>query len=122
MLRRAAVLLSGNGVYDGTECMEACALFFSLHEAGFKFQCYAPDMDQFHVLNHTNGEVQNETRNVLVESARLCRGNIKPLTDLTHSNYDALFMPGGFGAAKNLSSFGYESEKMTVHPEATFSF
>ena len=117
MLKKSvAVILSGCGVYDGTECMEASAQFFALHEHKFSFQCYAPNQDHFHILNHTNGEEMDQKRNVMIESARLCRGNIKPLEELKSGNYDALFMPGGFGAAKNLSSFGYKGMDMTVDP------
>ena len=41
-------------------------------------------------------------RNVLVESARIARGNISPLSTLSATSYDAVVFPGGFGAAKNL--------------------
>ena len=69
------------------------------------------------MVNHTNGEEQEHTRNVLVESARIARGDVKPLSELSEKKYDMVIFPGGFGAAKNLCSFGTEGTAMTVHPE-----
>lgn len=78
---------------------------------------FAPNCDQAHVVNHTNGEEMKEKRNVLVESARIARGQISPLTSLNPSSFDAVLLPGGFGAAKNLSSFGFKGADMTVIPD-----
>lgn len=69
------------------------------------------------MVNHTSGEVQKETRNILLESARIARGNVKPLTELNAADFDALFLPGGFGAAKNLSDFGVKGAEMTVQDD-----
>lgn len=118
-MKRAAVLLSGCGVYDGTECMEACAMFFSLHEKNFDFQCYAPNKDMAHVIDHTKGETIDQKRNVLIESARLSRGNVKDILELKSADFDVLFMPGGFGAAKNLSTFGFDGDKMIVDEQVS---
>ena len=80
-------------------------------------QCYAPDKMQMHAINHTNGEEHDTNRNVLVESARIARGAVSPLAALDSSNYSALVIPGGFGAAKNLSSFAVDGADMTVDPD-----
>ena len=103
-------------MYDGTETTEAASLLIALAKHKAQIQCYAPNDDQFHVINHTTGEEMDEKRNVLVESARIARGNVKDLTELKASNYDALFIPGGFGAAKNLSDFAVKGADMSVHP------
>ena len=81
------------------------------------FQCFAPNKEQTEVINHLKGEPQNEKRNVLVEAARIARGNIKDLKELNHSEFDAVFFPGGFGAAKNLSDFASKGAELTVDPE-----
>merc|ERR1712046_29018 len=108
-----AVILSGCGVYDGTEIQEATAVLFILsHRANV--QCYAPNIDQMHVVNHTDGSEMEQPRNVLVESARICRGNIKDLAELKVSYYQCLIVPGGFGAAKNLCSFAVDGTSMKV--------
>jgi enhancing lycopene biosynthesis protein 2 len=84
---------------------------------GILYQLYAPDMEQMHVINHLTGEVADEKRNVLVESARIARGNIKQLKDYSAAKYDALVFPGGFGVAKNLCSFAVDGVQLTVLPE-----
>lgn len=113
-----AVVLSGSGVYDGSEVHEASAALVSLTRAGADVVCYAPDASQMHVIDHSKGApAENETRNVLAESARISRGNMKPITELTSSAADAVIFPGGFGAAKNLSDFAVKGGDMTVIPE-----
>lgn len=104
-MKQVAVLLAGSGVFDGSEIHEAVFSLLALEEAGAGYRCFAPDKDQLHVINHVNGKEQAETRNVLVESARIARGAIQPLTELTAADYDALLIPGGFGAAKNLNQW-----------------
>ena len=106
MSKRVAVVLSGCGFYDGAEIYEATLTLLHLSQAGAQVQCFAPDIPQMHVVNHLTGEVvANETRNVLVEAARLTRGNIKAVTAAHEKDFDALIVPGGFGAAKNLCDF-----------------
>lgn len=100
--RKVAVVLAGCGVYDGAEVTEAVAALVHLSAAGYTPSCYAPDKPQHHAVNHTTGEEETTPRNVLVESARIARGAIAPLSSLDAGNYDALIVPGGFGAAKNL--------------------
>ncbi|XP_042237367.1 ES1 protein homolog, mitochondrial-like [Homarus americanus] len=113
-----AVVLSGSGVYDGSEIHEASAALVSLTRSGADVICYAPDAPQMHVIDHTKGSpAEAETRNVLTESARIARGNVKPITELTSGTADAVFFPGGFGAAKNLSDFAVKGADMTVISE-----
>ena len=112
--RRVAVVLSGCGVFDGSEITEAVATLVHLSRAGAVYQCFAPDKMQMHAVDHTSGAEHDASRNVLAESARIARGNIKPLSELSHADYDACILPGGFGAAKNLSSWALEGEACTV--------
>ena len=111
---RAAVILAGCGVYDGSEITESVSLLLSLSKHGAKYTCFAPNIDQAHVVNHTNGTEMKETRNVMVESARIARGEIKDMASIEASQFDCILIPGGFGAAKNLSSFGFKGSEMTV--------
>ena len=115
-LRNVAVVLSGCGVYDGSEIHEASACLVHLSRHSASVHVFAPDTAQKHVINHLNGETMPETRNVLVESARIARGgqNISSLDKLQVNQFQAIILPGGFGAAKNLSTFAFDAEKMTV--------
>ncbi|XP_004410716.1 PREDICTED: ES1 protein homolog, mitochondrial isoform X2 [Odobenus rosmarus divergens] len=100
---RVALVLSGCGVYDGTELHEASAVLVHLSRGGAEVQIFAPDIPQMHVVDHTKGQPsESETRNVLTESARIARGKITNLARLSAANHDAAIFPGGFGAAKNL--------------------
>lgn len=105
---KIGVLLHGNGVYDGTEIHEAVLTLLALEEVGAETICFAPNVEQHHVVNHLTGEEMPETRNVLVESARIARGNIRSLATLTADELDALVMPGGFGTAKNITKWAFE--------------
>lgn len=115
--KRAAVLLSGSGLYDGSEIMETTSIFFALHEHQFDFECFAPNWNQHHVINHLNGSEVPHPRNVLEESARIARGQVKDITELKSQNFDALLIPGGFGVAKNLCDYAFKGAEMTVRPE-----
>lgn len=113
-----AVVLSGSGVYDGAEIHEASAALVALTRAGATVECYAPNIQQMHVIDHTKGAPDEaQSRNAMVESARISRGNIKPLDQLSSGVADAVFFPGGFGAAKNLSDFAVNGADMKVTPE-----
>jgi enhancing lycopene biosynthesis protein 2 len=117
-MANVAVVLAGCGVYDGAEINEAVLTLLCLEQQGATYQCFAPDRDQMHVINHLTGEpAEGETRNVLVEAARIARGNIKPLEAASPEEFDALIVPGGFGAAKNLSDFAVAGDAMTVQPD-----
>jgi enhancing lycopene biosynthesis protein 2 len=115
--KKIAVILSGCGVYDGAEIQESVFTLWAIEKAGAKYEIFAPDMDQHHVVNHLNGDEMDETRNVLVEAARIARGTIRPLNSFKASGFDALILPGGFGAAKNLSTFALEGTDCSVYPE-----
>jgi enhancing lycopene biosynthesis protein 2 len=117
-MTKVAVVLAGCGVYDGAEINEAVLTLLCLEQQGASYQCFAPDMEQMHVINHLTGEpAEGESRNVLVEAARIARGNIKPLTEADVADFDALLVPGGFGAAKNLSNFAEAGAEMTIQPD-----
>lgn len=118
MAKRIGVILSGCGVYDGSEIHEAVITLLAIDRAGAEAICMAPNIPQMHVINHLSGEpAEGETRNVLVESARIARGNIKDLATVKTSDIDALILPGGFGAAKNLSDFAVKGADCSVNPE-----
>jgi enhancing lycopene biosynthesis protein 2 len=104
---KIGVILSGNGVYDGSEIHEAVFTLLAIEENGAEALCYAPDIQQHHVVNHITGEEMEEKRNVLIESARIARGNIKSLAEFNVDDVDALVIPGGFGAAKNLTKWAF---------------
>jgi len=115
---KVGVVLSGCGVYDGSEIHEAVSVLLALDQLGAEYQCMAPDMDQLHVINHVTGQpLEGERRNALVEAARIARGKIVALKTVRVSDYDAFVFPGGFGAAKNLCSFAVDGAECTVHAE-----
>jgi len=117
-MAKIGVILCGCGVYDGSEIYETTITLLAIDRAGAEAVCMAPDVDQLHVINHLNGEiVEGETRNVLVESARLARGNISNIKDISVNDFDALIIPGGFGAAKNLCNFAVKGPDCDVNPE-----
>uniref|UniRef100_A0A671NF22 ES1 protein homolog, mitochondrial-like n=1 Tax=Sinocyclocheilus anshuiensis TaxID=1608454 RepID=A0A671NF22_9TELE len=114
---KVAVVLSGCGVCDGTEIHEASARV-PYYRGGAEVQMFAPDVSQMHVIDHGKGQpVEKESRNVLSESARIARGNITNLAKLNVSNHDAVIFPGGFGAAKNLSTFAIDGKDCKVNKE-----
>ncbi|KJH76659.1 MULTISPECIES: isoprenoid biosynthesis glyoxalase ElbB [Pseudomonas] len=117
MSKKIAVILSGCGVYDGAEVHESVITLLRLDQRGAQVQCFAPNISQLHVINHLTGEEMPESRNVLVESARIARGNIKDIREASVEDFDALIVPGGFGAAKNLSNFAIEGAGCTVQPD-----
>jgi enhancing lycopene biosynthesis protein 2 len=114
---KAAVFLSGCGVYDGAEIQESVLTLLSLKQNGFDYQCFAPDVAQHHVINHRTGEEMAESRNVLTEAARIARGEIKPLAEFSAANFDAVVMPGGFGVAKNFSKWAFDGPQGEILPE-----
>jgi enhancing lycopene biosynthesis protein 2 len=116
-MKKIAVILAGCGVYDGAEINEAVLTLLHIAKAGATYQCFAPDIEQMHTINHLSGEPMSQNRNVLVEAARIARGDIKPLTDLDATHFDALILPGGFGAAKNLSDFAVKGTLAQLQPD-----
>ncbi len=118
MAKRVGVILSGCGVYDGSEIHEAVITLLAIDRAGAEAVCMAPDIQQMHVINHLAGEpTAGETRNVLIESARIARGNIKNLATVKAGDIDALILPGGFGAAKNLCDFAVKGPDCSVNAD-----
>jgi enhancing lycopene biosynthesis protein 2 len=112
-----AVVLAGCGVYDGTEIHEAVLTLLAIDRAGGHARCFAPDIDQAHVIDHLTGAETGETRSVLAEAARIARGDIHPLSAFEAADFDALVFPGGFGAAKNLCSFAFHGADATIDPD-----
>jgi enhancing lycopene biosynthesis protein 2 len=116
-MKKVAVILSGCGVFDGAEIHESVITLLALDRAGAEARCFAPDVAQMHVVNHADGKVAGGARrNVLEESARIARGDIAELAALRVDGVDAIILPGGFGAAKNLCDFATAGAAMTVHP------
>lgn len=114
---RVGVVLAGCGVYDGAEIHESVVTLLALDRAGAEAVCMAPNVDQLHVVNHLTGEVAvDERRNVLVEAARIARGAIKDVAAVEPSDLDAVIIPGGFGAAKNLCNFALKGAECEVEP------
>ena len=115
--KRVMVVLSGCGVFDGTEIHEAVITLVALSKAGATWDFTAPNRPLWHVINHQAGNESAESRNVLVESARIARGPVIDAKNIDHANYDALFFPGGFGAAKNLSTVALDGPDCTIDPD-----
>lgn len=113
---KSALILSGCGVFDGTEIHEAVITLLNLQKLNVEVSFFAPNVEQMHCVDHSNGQVQ-ANRNVLVESARIARGEIADLANFDANNFDMLVFPGGFGAAKNLSDFAVNGDKMTVNKD-----
>lgn len=115
--KKFAIVLSGCGVFDGAEIHEAVMTMYAISLQGASYEIFAPDVEQHHVVNHATGKEMNEKRNVMVEAARIARGKIRPLSAFDAGRFDALIFPGGFGAAKNLSSWAFEGAKATLNPD-----
>jgi len=117
-MKNIGVVLSGCGVQDGSEIHEATLTLFFLDQAGVNVSCFAPNIQQYHTINHYTDKVQEkEDRDVLVESARISRGTINDLGDAKAKELDALIFPGGFGAAKNLCDFAFNQENFQVNKD-----
>lgn len=116
-MKKFAVVLAGSGVYDGAEIHEATLSLYAISKNGGEYEIFAPNINQHHVINHITGEEMPETRNVLIESARIARGNIKDLKEFKAEDFDALLFPGGFGVAKNLCSFAFDGPDCKVNEE-----
>lgn len=116
-MKKFAVVLSGNGVFDGAEIHEATLILYVIMKHGASYDIFAPDISQHHVINHITGEEMQEARNVLIESARIARGAIKDLKYYKAEDYDALIFPGGFGVAKNLSTVAFDGPDAKVNTE-----
>ncbi|MGQ8366859.1 isoprenoid biosynthesis glyoxalase ElbB [Glaciecola sp. 1036] len=116
-MKNVAVILAGCGVFDGAEINEAVLTLLHIEKNNAKYFCFAPNREQLHVIDHLKGEAVEESRNILTEAARIARGNIKALDELDASEFDALIIPGGFGAAKNLCNFAVEGTNASIQSD-----
>lgn len=114
---KVGVLLSGCGVYDGAEIHEAVLTLLAIEEAGSEAVCIGIDRDQHHVVNHMTGEEQSEKRNMMVEASRIARGDIKEISDVEPADIDMLVIPGGFGSAKNFTTWAFDGPEGEVLPQ-----
>ena len=114
---KIGVILSGCGVNDGAEIHESVITLLALDRSGAEVVCMAPDGDQMDVVDHVAGRPVNETRNILKESARIARGDIRNIADVKSTELDGVIVPGGFGAAKNLCNFATQGDGCEAHPE-----
>ena len=114
---RIGVVLSGCGVNDGSEIHETVITMLELDKAGADMVLMAPNIDQLHVINHYTDQEMNEYRNVLIESARIARGDIRDMAEVSSSDVDALIFPGGFGVAKNLCDYAMAGTDCSVNPD-----
>ncbi len=119
MKKAILVILAGCGAKDGAEIHESVLTLLAIDKAGAQYQCAAPNKNQHHVLNFINNSELPETRNVLIESARIARGNILDLSQVSMNDYAAVILPGGFGVAKNLCSFAFDGAKASIDPEVS---
>jgi enhancing lycopene biosynthesis protein 2 len=115
--KQIAVILAGCGVYDGSEIHEAVFTLWAIEKADAAYKVFAPDMDQTQIINHLSGDKTPGKRNVLTEAARISRGKIAPLSTLDPTHFNALIIPGGYGVAKNLSTFNSDGAQCQVNPD-----
>ena len=113
--KQIAVILSGCGHQDGAEIHEATLTLWAIHKNGAEYRCFAPNIMQHHVLNHITGKEMDEQRNVLIEAARIARGKVEDLALFDAATVDALVIPGGVGAAKNLCTYAFDGPQCTVN-------
>lgn len=114
-MSKAAVILSGCGYLDGAEIRESVLSLLSLDMENVSYDMFSLDKEQHHVVDHTSGDASDKNkRNLLQESARIARGKVSPIGDLSIEKYDFLVIPGGFGVAKNLSNFAFAGEKFEI--------
>ena len=115
-MKHIAIILSGCGNRDGSELQETLSLLLAIDRRGWRYQCFAPQ-GRYNVVSHVDGNESGEQRDIFVESARIARGNILPLGDYRPADFDALALPGGMGAARNLSTYAFDGTGMTVREE-----
>lgn len=114
---KIGILLSGCGVFDGAEIQESVLTMLAIQEQGAEYFCISINRNQHHVIDHVTGKEMPESRNIMVESARIARGAIVDIATVSLSDFDALVIPGGFGSAKNLTSWAFDSSTGTILPE-----
>lgn len=113
---KIAIILSGCGNRDGSELQESLSLLLAIDRRGWTYQCFAPCGD-YAVVSHVDGRESGERRDIFVEAARIARGDIQPIERYSAADYDALALPGGMGAARNLSTYAFDAAAMTVRPD-----
>jgi enhancing lycopene biosynthesis protein 2 len=116
-MKKIAILLSGCGVYDGSEIQETVLAMLAIQEVGAEYFCISINREQYHIINHLDGSVQAGNRNMLEESARIARGNVQEIKNVEMRDFDALLIPGGFGNAKNLSNWAFQGPDGEILPE-----
>ena len=114
---KIGVLLSGCGVYDGAEIQEAVLTLLAIEEIDAEAICISIDKEQYHVVNHLNGQEMDESRNMLIESARIARGNIQDINNIDPADIDALVIPGGFGSANNFTKWAFSGPEGDILPD-----
>ncbi|MEQ8318234.1 MAG: isoprenoid biosynthesis glyoxalase ElbB [Phycisphaerales bacterium] len=117
-MAKIGVILSGCGVFDGSEIHEAVAVLHAIDRHGSQAVCLAPEME-LDEINHLNQQPTGKKRSVLMEAARIARGDVTPLAKVKGGDFDAIVLPGGFGAAKNLCDFASKGAECSAHPEVT---
>ena len=116
-MKKVAVILAGCGTRDGSEINETVTLLLALDQHNIEYQAFAPDENQYEVDNHVTGQCTMEKRNMMVEAARIVRGNILPITKFNANDYDALLFPGGTGTAKNIFTYAIDGIDFKVNKE-----
>lgn len=116
-MKRIGVLLAGCGVKDGSEIHEATLTLLYLAQGGAEILCMAPDAPQPAVIDHRTGAPESAQRNMLSEAARIARGEIRPLEDVTADQLDGMIIPGGMGAALNLCDYGQRGRDFSVRED-----
>jgi enhancing lycopene biosynthesis protein 2 len=114
---KLAVILAGCGHLDGAEIRESVLTLLAIENLGINYQIFSIDKDQHHVINHLTGETTDEKRNMMQESARIARGNVRDISELKTANYDGIILPGGFGVAKNFCDIAFKGSQASIHPE-----
>jgi enhancing lycopene biosynthesis protein 2 len=117
MNKKFAIIIGGCGHRDGSEIHETTMTMLAIENHGCAYELFAPDKEQHHVINHLTGEEMAEKRNMLVEAARIARGNIKNLDDFNTNNFDAVIFPGGYGVAKNFFNYAFKGNKASVNSQ-----
>lgn len=118
-MKKFAVILCGCGTLDGSEIHESVMTLLAIDHNDCEYSIFAPDDNQYHVINHVTGQVMDETRNMMVEAARIARGKIRPLDECRVEDFDALVFPGGNGSAKNLFTYAIEGRNCSVREDVT---
>ena len=116
-MKKFAVILSGCGHLDGSEIHEAVMTLLAIDRNECTYSIFAPNEEQYHVMNHLTKEVTEEKRNILVEAARIARGNVRDVKEYRPEEFDGLILPGGYGTAKNLFTYAIDGVNAKVNPD-----